>query len=57
VPAPLAWHASVPGGWRGYVWVTGVDGTHTRKYVKGTTYEQTQAAWLRLRDQANHGPV
>jgi integrase len=25
--------------------------------AKGTTYEQTQAAWLRLREQANHGPV
>ena len=47
----------VPGGWRGYVWVTRPDGTRTRKYVKGTTYEQTQAAWLKLRDQANHGPV
>jgi integrase len=47
----------VPGGWRGYVWVTRPDGTRTRKYVKGTTYEQTQAAWLKLRDQANRGPV
>jgi integrase len=47
----------VPGGWRGYVWVTRPDGTRARKYVKGTTYEQTQAAWLKLRDQANRGPV
>jgi integrase len=47
----------VPGGWRGYVWVTRPDGTRTRKYVKGTTYEQTQAAWLKLREQASHGPV
>jgi integrase len=47
----------VPGGWRGYVWVTRPDGTRTRKYVKGSTYEQTQAAWLKLRDQAGRGPV
>ena len=47
----------VPGGWRGYVWVTRPDGTRTRKYVKGTTYEQTQTAWLKLREHATRGPV
>jgi len=32
-------------------------GDRYRKYVKGKTYEDTQAAWLKLRDQASSGPV
>jgi hypothetical protein len=48
---------TVPGGWRGYVWVTGPDGTRRRKYVKATTYEDCQQAWLKLRAQAARGPV
>ena len=47
----------VPGGWRGYVWVTGPDGIRRRKYVKATTYESAQAAWLKLRSKAANGPV
>ena len=47
----------VPGGWRGYVWVTGPDGIRRRKYVKATTYEAAQAAWLELRTKAARGPV
>ncbi len=47
----------VPGGWRGYVWVTGPDGIRRRKYVKATTYEAAQAAWLKLRARADSGPV
>ena len=47
----------VPGGYRGYVWCTGPDGTRYRKYVKGKTYEAAQRAWLKLREEANRGPV
>ena len=47
----------VPGGWRGYVWVTGPDGVRRRKYVKAATYEQAQQAWLTLRAQAGRGPI
>jgi integrase len=44
-------------GYRGYVWCTKPDGIRYRKYVKGKTYEATQKAWLKLRDQASRGPV
>jgi integrase len=47
----------VPGGWRGYVWVTGPDGTRYRKYVKAATYEDARNAWLKLRVKADAGPV
>lgn len=47
----------VPGGWRGYVWVTGPDGIRRRKYVKAIGYEDCQQAWLKLRAQADKGPV
>lgn len=47
----------VPGGWRGYAWVTGPDGIRRRKYVKATRFEDAQRAWLRLRTQADRGPV
>jgi integrase len=44
-------------GYRGYVWCTKPDGLRYRKYVKAKTYEATQRAWLKLRDQASRGPV
>jgi integrase len=44
-------------GYRGYVWCTNPAGTRYRKYVKGKTYEATHLAWLKLRDEASHGPV
>ncbi len=47
----------VKDGYRGYVWCARPDGTRYRKYVKGSTYEATQTAWLKLRDKASHGPV
>ena len=47
----------VKGGYRGYVWCTNPAGGRYRKYVKGKTYEDTQAAWLKLRDTASRGPV
>jgi integrase len=47
----------VKGGHRGYVWCTNPAGERYRKYVKGRTYDEAQAAWLRLRDEASHGPV
>jgi len=47
----------VPGGWRAYAWVTGPDGIRRRKYVKAVTYEDAQRAWLKLRAQADRGPV
>jgi integrase len=47
----------VKGGYRGYVWCTNPAGERYRKYVKGKTYEATQQAWLKLRDEANRGPV
>jgi integrase len=47
----------VKNGYRGYVWCTNPAGEKYRKYVKGKTYDETQAAWLKLRDQANRGPV
>jgi integrase len=47
----------VKDGYRGYVWCISADGTRYRKYVKGKTYEATQQAWLKLRDQASRGPV
>ena len=34
----------VKGGYRGYVWCTNPAGGRYRKYVKGKTYEDTQAA-------------
>ena len=45
----------VKGGYRGYVWCTNPAGGRYRKYVKGKTYEDTQAAWLKLRDTASRG--
>ena len=47
----------VKGGYRGYAWCTNPAGERYRKYVKGKTYDATQRAWLRLRDEANNGPV
>ena len=47
----------VKDGYRGYVWCTNAAGERYRKYVKGKTYDETQAAWLKLRDQASRGPV
>ena len=47
----------VKNGYRGYVWCINPAGDRYRKYVKGKTYEDTQAAWLKLRDQASSGPV
>ena len=47
----------VKDGYRGYIWCTRPDGTRYRKYVKGKSYEQTQAAWMKLREQASRGPV
>jgi integrase len=47
----------VPSGWRAYAWVTDPDGIRRRKYVKATTYEDAQRAWLKLRVQADRGPV
>ena len=47
----------VQGGYRGYVWCTSPAGERYRKYVKGKTYEDTQRAWLKLRDEASHGPI
>jgi len=47
----------VKDGYRGYVWCNRPDGTRYRKYVKGKTYDQTQAAWLKLRDEARGGPI
>ena len=41
----------VKDGYRGYVWCTNPAGERYRKYVKGKTYEETQAAWLKLRDE------
>jgi Phage integrase, N-terminal SAM-like domain len=32
-------------------------GERYRKYVKGKTYDETQAAWFKLRDGASKGPV
>jgi integrase len=47
----------VKGGYRGYAWYTNPAGERYRKYVKGKTYDDTQAAWLRLREEASRGPV
>ena len=47
----------VKDGYRGYVWCTNPAGERYRKYVKGKTYEDTRAAWLKLRDAASRGPV
>jgi integrase len=47
----------VKAGYRGYVWCTNPAGGRYRKYVAGKTYEATQQAWLKLRDEANRGPV
>jgi integrase len=44
-------------GYRGYVWCTNPAGERYRKYVKGKTYEDTRAAWLKLRHVASRGPV
>jgi hypothetical protein len=44
-------------GYRRYVWCTKPDGERYRKYVKGQTYEATQRAWLKLRDEASRRPV
>ena len=47
----------VKNGYRGYVWCTNPAGERYRKYVKGKTYEETQAAWLKLREEASRGVV
>jgi integrase len=47
----------VKGGYRAYVWCTSPAGKRYRKYVKGKTYDDTQQAWMKLRDEANRGPV
>ena len=47
----------VKGGYRGYVWCTNPAGERYRKYVKGKTYDDTQRAWMKLRDEASRGPV
>ena len=47
----------VQDGYRGYVWCTSPAGERYRKYVKGKTYEAAQRAWLKLREEANRGPV
>jgi integrase len=47
----------VKDGYRGYVWCTNPAGERYRKYVKAKTYDETQRAWLKLRDQASDGPV
>ena len=47
----------VKDGYRGYVWCTNPAGERYRKYVKGKTYEDTQQAWLKLRDTGKPGPV
>jgi integrase len=47
----------VKDGYRGYVWCINAAGERYRKYVKGKTYDETQAAWFKLRDEANRGPV
>jgi len=47
----------VRNGYRGYVWCTNPAGERYRKYVKGKTYDDTQQAWLKLREQASRGPV
>jgi hypothetical protein len=47
----------VKDGYRGYVWCTNPAGERYRKYVKCKTYDETQRAWLKLRDQASRGPV
>jgi hypothetical protein len=39
----------VKDGYRGYVWCTNSAGERYRKYVKGKSYEETQAAWFKLR--------
>jgi hypothetical protein len=44
-------------GWRGYVWCTRPDGTRSRKYVRGKTYDEARQNWVNLRDQASRGPV
>ena len=47
----------VKGGYRGYVWCTNPAGERYRKYVKGKTYDDTQRAWMKLRDEASRSPV
>jgi integrase len=47
----------VQGGYRGYVWCTSPAGERYRKYVKGKTYEDAQRAWLKLRAEADRGPI
>ena len=47
----------VKGGYRGYVWCTNTAGERYRKYVKATTFEAAQQAWLALRQRAASGPV
>jgi integrase len=47
----------VKDGYRGYVWCTNPAGQRYRKYVKGKTYEDTQAAWLKLRAEASRSVV
>jgi hypothetical protein len=44
-------------GYRGYVWCTRPGGERYRKNVKGKTYQATQRAWFKLRDEASRGPI
>lgn len=39
------------------MWCTNPAGEKYRKYVKGKTYDEVQAAWFKLRDEASKGPV
>src|SRR5215467_8836255 len=47
----------VKGGYRGYVWCTSPAGKRYRKYVRRKSYDDAQEAWMKLRDEANRGPV
>jgi integrase len=47
----------VKGGYRGYVWCTSPAGKRYRKYVRRKSYDDAQEAWMKLREEANRGPV
>jgi integrase len=48
----------VKGGYRGYVWCTNPAGERYRDYTKVyERYDDAQAAWFKLRDEASKGPV
>jgi integrase len=44
-------------GFAGYVWVDQPNGQRGRKWVYGTTREQTHQKWIALQGQARRGPV